>query len=310
MIGEVQGRPELPQSRVGSPHFGDGHLPTFRCPFAFSMQHDWAMAPELDPYDFCGTDEDPRFTRRHILSVLGVAGVVLLGGGTSAAVAATKTKTKTKTKTSNGACVVVPAETGGPFPGDGSNGVNVLTQPGVVRSDIRSSFGSSTQQSAGALTRVELTVTSAAKKCAPLVGAAVYAWHCDVDGNYSMYSDGVTEENFLRGVQPTNQLGTATFTTVFPGAYPGRWPHIHFEVYPSLAKATTSKNKIATSQLALPDKGCQEVYALDGYEASREFFEPGGLSRDGVFRDGAALQMATMTGNAKDGFVVKLTVAI
>ena len=36
----------------------------------------------------------------------------------------------------------IPEETAGPYPGDGSNGANVLTESGVVRSDITSSFGS------------------------------------------------------------------------------------------------------------------------------------------------------------------------
>lgn len=40
------------------------------------------------------------------------------------------------------ACSLIPAETAGPYPGDGTNGPNVLTQSGIVRSDIRSSFGS------------------------------------------------------------------------------------------------------------------------------------------------------------------------
>ena len=29
-------------------------------------------------------------------------------------------------------------------------------------------------------------------------------WHCDREGGYSLYSDGVTEENYLRGVQITD----------------------------------------------------------------------------------------------------------
>lgn len=38
----------------------------------------------------------------------------------------------------------IPDETAGPYPGDGSNGPNVLAESGIVRSDITSSFGSST----------------------------------------------------------------------------------------------------------------------------------------------------------------------
>ena len=60
-----------------------------------------------------------------------------------------------------------------------------------------------------------------------------------------------------------------TFTSIFPACYSGRWPHIHFEVYPSLAQATDAANKIATSQLALPEDVCDQVYATDGYEPER-----------------------------------------
>ena len=59
-------------------------------------------------------------------------------------------------------CAVIPEETAGPFPGDGSNGPNVLAQSGVVRSDIRSSFGSSTTVAEGVPLTIELTIQDAA----------------------------------------------------------------------------------------------------------------------------------------------------
>ena len=71
-----------------------------------------------------------------------------------------------------------------------------------------------------------------------------------------MYSSGVTAENYLRGVQATNASGVASFTTVFPGCYAGRIPHMHFEVYRSLATATASTSKIKTSQIAFPLATC------------------------------------------------------
>ena len=46
-------------------------------------------------------------------------------------------------------CTKIPSETAGPFPGDGSNGANVLNQTGVVRSDIRSSFAGLSGSAAG-----------------------------------------------------------------------------------------------------------------------------------------------------------------
>ncbi len=276
-----------------------------------------------DNFHFCGTDEDPRFSRRQIVSALGIAGLFTVGGGlTTAAVAASsnaKKKKPPKAKatttvasagTDAAACAIVPEETGGPFPGDGSNGINVLTMAGIVRSDIRSSFGASTTTAAGLPVRLDITVTDHTKACAPMNGGAVYVWHCDPNGGYSMYSEGLAQDNYLRGVQPTNAKGTATFTTTFPGAYPGRWPHIHFEVYPSVEKATTSRNRLITSQLALPDDGCKTIYAAKGYEASRRNFVPGSILRDNVFRDGVDHQLATLTGNATDGYVIKLTIAV
>src|SRR4029453_1536909 len=125
----------------------------------------------------------------------------------------------------------------GPLPGDGSNGPNALTQSGVVRSDIRSSFAGLSGTADGIPLTIMLTIVSAST-CAPLPGYAVYVWHCSREGLYSLYSPGVTDQNYLRGVQETDANGQVTFTSIFPACYSGRWPHIHFEVYPSLAAAT------------------------------------------------------------------------
>jgi hypothetical protein len=48
-----------------------------------------------------------------------------------------------------------PAETAGPFPADGSNGPNVLGEDGVVRSDIRTSFGVLSGWAEGVQTTIE-----------------------------------------------------------------------------------------------------------------------------------------------------------
>src|SRR3954454_2662516 len=56
----------------------------------------------------------------------------------------------------------VPDETAGPYPGDGSNGVNLLDDWGIARSDIRSSFGSTTTVAEGVPLTVSLTVRDAA----------------------------------------------------------------------------------------------------------------------------------------------------
>lgn len=204
----------------------------------------------------------------------------------------------------------VESETGGPFPGDGSNGPNVLDDAGIVRSDITSSFGTSSTVAAGIPLTIALTVRDAATGDA-LPGKAVYLWHCDQEGRYSLYSNGVTEENYLRGVQETDAAGTVTYTSIFPACYDGRWPHIHFEVYESLANATSSGRIVKTSQIALPKEASDAVYATSGYESSVRNISRVSLSSDNVFgNDGGIHQIASTSGDVTSGYRAALTIGI
>ena len=124
-------------------------------------------------------------------------------------------------QTSDTANGELPEETAGPYPGDGSNGANVLTQSGIVRSDITSSFGSSTTKAQGVPLAVTMTIKDFADGKKPLAGGAVYLWQCNRDGQYSLYSQAVTGENYLRGVQETDANGTVKFTTIFPASTRG-----------------------------------------------------------------------------------------
>jgi len=205
----------------------------------------------------------------------------------------------------------IPEETAGPFPGDGSNGPDVLSQSGVVRSDIRSSFGGSSTVAGGVPLTIRLAILDVAKGCAPIDGAAVYLWHCDQQGRYSLYSQGAQNENYLRGVQAAAADGIVTFTSVFPACYSGRWPHIHFEVYPSLAAAKSAGNRIATSQIALPKDICDQVYATSGYEQSVQTLQGVSLSSDMVFgEDHGERQIGTMSGSFANGLTVDLSVPV
>ena len=216
----------------------------------------------------------------------------------------------TTSASADGTLTEVPDETGGPYPADGSNGVNVLDDSGIVRSDIRSSFGSSTTTAAGVPLTIKLTVRDTSTGAAK-TGAAVYLWHCDREGQYSLYSRAVTGENYLRGVQETDATGTVTFTSIFPACYPGRWPHIHFEVYSSVADATSSGPIVKTSQIALPQEACDAVYATDGYSASVGNLSKVSLPRDNVFGNDAGIhQIATMSGNTSSGYTSALTVGV
>jgi protocatechuate 3,4-dioxygenase beta subunit len=205
----------------------------------------------------------------------------------------------------------VPAETGGPFPADGSNGRNVLVQTGIVRSDITASFGGPEGVATGVPTTLALTLLDHDNgSTKPLTGAAIYVWHCDSKGRYSMYDPYLAHQNYLRGVQVADGNGRVTFRTIFPATYGGRWPHIHFEVFESEESATRTRGLLRTSQIALPEHACREVYAAEGYETSRANIELTSLRSDIVFRDGHELQMAKVTGSVADGMTIALTIPV
>jgi protocatechuate 3,4-dioxygenase beta subunit len=258
--------------------------------------------------------------RRRALQLFGYAGlsagVVTLA---ACAPAATGSPVATMGATSGAAATAagaecapaIPEETAGPYPGDGSNGPDVLSESGVVRSDIRSSFGEFSGTAEGVPMTIKLAIQDAANGCAPYAGAAVYVWHCDREARYSLYSQGATDQNYLRGVQAAGADGVVTFQSIFPACYSGRWPHIHFEVYPSLAAATDDANVIATSQVALPEDACDAVYATTGYEASIQNLGQVSLATDNVFRDdGGARQLGTVSGSVESGYTVELAVPV
>lgn len=157
---------------------------------------------------------------------------------------------------------------------------------------------------------VTLALVDVNAGCAPLAGRAVYLWHCDINGNYSMYSQAVANENYLRGVQVTDANGQVTFTTIYPACYSGRWPHMHYEVYPSLAVATSGTAKVATSQLALPDAVNKLVFAENGYSTSVSNYSKISLSSDNVFSDGATSETPSISSDVAGGYVATMVVGI
>ena len=118
-------------------------------------------------------------------------------------------------------------------------------------------------------------------------------------------------QNYLREVQVSDASGLLSFTTIFPGCYSGRWLHIHFEVYRSVALATSGSDDVRTSQLALPQDVCSTVYnGGSAFSASVRNLAQISYASDNVFSDGTSLQMATVTGNATQGYVVTLSIAV
>ena len=265
-------------------------------------------------------------SRRMVLSLvgLGAGGAVLaacapaVASGSGLTATGTPLPTLTTTPSPTGTAdtttalpaAEIPDETAGPYPGDGSNGPDALTDSGIVRADIRSSIGGGSTASGVPLT-FSLNLLDMANGDAPFAAVAVYAWHCDQQGRYSMYSSGVQDETYLRGVQVADANGRVSFTSIFPGCYSGRWPHIHFEVYPTAADVTDSANAIATSQIALPQSACEAVYGTNGYDGSTQNLAQVSLTSDMVFGDdGGALQIAALSGDAQQGYTATLTVRV
>ena len=148
-----------------------------------------------------------------------------------------------------GTCLVLPDLTQGPFP----------TIEQIERRDI-------TEGRAGLPLRVGIQVVD--ESCVPIPGATVEIWHCDIDGDYSAYADGYTDDDdgegttFLRGSQVANADGIVEFQTVYPGWYQGRAVHIHAKVH--IDDAT-----VLTTQFLFDDALNDEVLATAPYAAVR-----------------------------------------
>ena len=222
-------------------------------------------------------------SRRRALGLLGAAGAALTGAcGGDTPTSPTSTSTTTTTTTTTGAtsgtagtCAVSPNETVGPYPS--------LSQ--FVRSDIR-------EDRPGLPLNLTITVVNANSACAPVAGASVEIWQCDVAGEYSQYGSSRTQ-TFLRGIQTTNASGQVNFVTVYPGWYQGRATHIHVEV-------TANGRSAKVTQIAFPESVNAEVYR-SGVYASRGL-NPTSNTSDGIFADSLSQEMATVSGNTTSGY--------
>jgi len=181
-------------------------------------------------------------TRRAALGAAGAGGVALLfaglragpsggllpGLGPEIAEAAATT------------CVMTPAKTEGPF----------FVDERLNRSDVRADAATGTVRPGLPLT-LRMQVFDAAADCAPVAGATVDIWHADASGAYSdVAQDGTRGQSWLRGYQTTDARGLVTFTTIYPGWYPGRAVHIHFKVRVATAAGGTLE---FTSQMFFTD---------------------------------------------------------
>ena len=138
------------------------------------------------------------------------------------------------------------------------------------RSDVRSDPTTGVVQ-AGLPLYLAVTVSqiNADGTITPLSGAQVDIWHASAYGYYSdIESDGTAGQKYLRGYQKTTARGVVKFTTIYPGWYSGRTPHIHARVRTYDATGTVAYN--FTTQFFFDDTVTNEVFATIAPYANRD----------------------------------------
>jgi protocatechuate 3,4-dioxygenase beta subunit len=113
----------------------------------------------------------------------------------------------------------------------------------------------------------------------------------------------MTAVHFLRGRQITDSNGLVGFTSIFPGWYSGRAPHIHVHVYNS------SGQSLLVTQIAFPTSVCDTVYTT-----ATSFYTKGkqdtSNTSDSVFSDSLNNELGTITGNITDGYLLTKTIIV
>ena len=200
--------------------------------------------------------------------------------------------------TASVSCHLIPSETDGPYPL-----YSVLSNSAMNRSSVNES-------KTGVPLTIELVLVNVNGTCTVIPNAYIYIWHCDKDGEYSGYNTTANGnhlgETFCRGIQQTDSMGKATFTTIYPGWYTGRITHVHFQVYLTSLSSTVT----ATSQLAFPQAITQAVYNSTLYAAHGQNSSVPNFASDNVFSDGTTYQLATVTGSVAAGYTATLTIGI
>jgi protocatechuate 3,4-dioxygenase beta subunit len=205
------------------------------------------------------TETQHELTRRRSLVAIGGFVALLAGAkGLAAGPAAGATRKQ------GAACVLTPELTEGPY----------YIANEALRRDI-------TEGKPGARLTLKLRVVEATG-CKPIRNAAVDIWHADAGGTYSGFGAGAGNRTFLRGIQKTDANGLATFTSIYPGWYPGRTVHIHVKVH-------VGGNVVHTGQLFFDDTLTDAVYRLAPYNS-----RPNRDTRnaaDGIYQNGGSASL-------------------
>jgi protocatechuate 3,4-dioxygenase beta subunit len=269
----------------------------------------------------------PKQNRRDILRSLGgAAAATLLGCGTNKIVTATSSSgtSTTSTTASSGAssssttaCLVESSTTRGPYFVDTINDTNNVATSGTPyaidalipqRSDIRTD----TEGSAGTQLGIPLVlnITLYDSSCSAVIsGARVDIWHANAHGAYSDVKEAggdYTGQNFLRGYQFSDANGLVSFTTVYPGAYSGRCPHIHLKIRIFNADgAVTTEN---TTQLFFTDATSTSIYAASSYYTTSSYNTKD--SADAIYNSESPTLIPTLTGDTTAGLTGTIAIGV
>jgi len=224
-------------------------------------------------------------SRREVLALLGAVGVVAAAGrfpAQSLAQAARGTAPG-GAGTEAPACVVRPEQMEGPY----------FNDERLERSDIRVE-PTTGEVKGGIPLALTFRILQIGDSCTPLPEATVDIWHCDAQGDYSAFEDttqgfDTVGQSWLRGYQVTDENGEASFTTIYPGWYPGRAVHIHFKIRATGADASYE----FTSQLYFDDDLSDRVFQEEPYVRgeAREVRN----TNDFIFADGGEQLVLALT---------------
>lgn len=231
------------------------------------------------------------------LAALGLGLIVPIACKKDTAGTTSGTSTTTGSSSSSDSCTLTDTETAGPYP--------TKTPSSYVRSNI-------VDGQSGVPLTIKITICNTNNSCAALANALVDIWHCTAVGYYSEYTDtpggrygtvDYTSSHFLRGRQTTDSSGLVIFTSIFPGWYSGRAPHIHVHVYNS------SGTSLLVTQIAFPTDVCNTVYTTaSDYKAHGT--QDTANTADSVFSDSLDTELSSVTGNITDGYVLTHTVYV
>ena len=204
----------------------------------------------------------------------------------------------TTTGTTNGStasdCSVTNSETAGPFP--------IKDPASLVKTDI-------TGDRPGVKLTLKINIKNKNNSCATLANTIVDVWHCDAKGEYSEYggtgmqTTNWTSVHWLRGRQTTDANGLVTFTSIFPGWYSGRAPHIHVHIYNASGKS------LLVTQIAFDKTICDTVYTTAKDYISKGKQDTTNAS-DNVFGDGFTNELGSLSGNISEGYILTHNIVV